>query len=93
MAPQIKKFNEVQPPNISVLAKEIAQKSRISALEMTSTAKTSHIGACLSVIDILSTLFTLKKNSAEHAKDNVILSKGHAAAVSLIKLNGATVAF
>jgi transketolase len=66
--------------DLQFFASEIARTARISALQMTSVAKTSHIGACLSVIDILSTLFTLKHREIKHSNDNIILSKGHAAA-------------
>ena len=66
--------------DIISFASEIACSARISALKMTSAAKTSHIGACLSVMDILATLFTLKHNEISHSNNNVILSKGHAAA-------------
>ena len=69
-----------QSKNLETLVKEVAKKSRVTSLEMTSAAKTSHIGACLSVIDVLATLFCLKLNFAGHRNDNVILSKGHAAA-------------
>ena len=71
---------EFQSQNLKKLAKEIAKNSRVSSLEMISAAKTSHIGACLSVIDILATLFTLKLNIPNYRNDNIILSKGHAAA-------------
>lgn len=66
--------------DLLTFASEIACSARISALKMTSAAKTSHIGACLSVIDILATLFTLKHRETSNLSNNVILSKGHAAA-------------
>jgi transketolase len=59
---------------------DIAKISRKKAVQMTSQAKSSHIGSCFSVMDILSVLFTLKQTSEEHSKDEIILSKGHAAA-------------
>lgn len=71
---------EIRPEDLNALIIETAAKSRISSLKMTSEAKTSHIGACLSVIDILATLFTLKVNLPSHQHNNIILSKGHAAA-------------
>lgn len=64
-----------------------AAESRIKALQMTSKAKSSHIGSCLSVIDILTVLFAMKKLSNEHFQDQVILSKGHAAAALYAVLN------
>lgn len=71
---------DIQSQNLEALVKKIAMKSRVSSLEMTSVAKTSHIGACLSVIDILATLFILKQNVPGRGYDNIVLSKGHAAA-------------
>lgn len=71
---------DIQFYNLESTVKKIAMKSRVSSLEMTSKAKTSHIGACLSVIDVLATLFCLKLNFLERRNDNIILSKGHAAA-------------
>ena len=71
---------DIQFQNLESIVKKIAMKSRVSSLKMTSTAKTSHIGACLSVIDVLATLFCLKINFPVHQNDNIILSKGHAAA-------------
>jgi transketolase len=47
---------------------------------MTAKARASHIGSCLSVIDILALLFSVKLNSESNKNDDVILSKGHAAA-------------
>ena len=61
-------------------ANKIATEARISALRMTSTTKTSHIGACLSVIDILATLFAVKHSEIKNSNHSIILSKGHAAA-------------
>jgi transketolase len=58
---------------------EIARLSRISVLEMITKSKASHIGSSMSVIDILATVFAYKINN-ERVKDNVLLSKGHAAA-------------
>ena len=65
--------------------KEIALKSRISCLRMISKAKAAHLGSSLSVIDILSILFGKiakidKSNPESISNDQVIVSKGHAAA-------------
>ncbi len=65
---------------INEISKEVALKSRIKAVQITSQAKSSHIASCLSVVDILSVLFSLKLKSEQNALDEVILSKGHAAA-------------
>lgn len=61
-------------------AENSALLARISALKMTANARASHIGSCLSVIDILSVLFAVKLRSSSNAKDEIILSKGHASA-------------
>jgi transketolase len=60
------------------LTQVLAKSTAISALEMTSSAKTSHIGSCLSVVDILSACLIIK--SRIEPKSKVLLSKGHAAA-------------
>ncbi len=62
------------------LAEYSARIARVSALNMTAKARASHIGSCLSVIDILALLFSVKLNSQPNKNDDVILSKGHAAA-------------
>lgn len=59
---------------------DVAKKARISSLRMTHESKASHIGSCLSVIDILTIAF-IKKFENENPKEfDVLLSKGHAAA-------------
>jgi transketolase len=64
--------------NLVGLAQALAKSTSISALEMTSSAKTSHIGSCLSVVDILSACLIIKSHL--EPKSKVLLSKGHAAA-------------
>jgi len=64
---------------------EIALKSRISCLKMIHLAKAAHLGSSLSVIDILSVLFATSANISLKEPDSldsdqVIISKGHAAA-------------
>lgn len=64
---------------------EIAHLSRISTLKMIHESKAAHIGSSLSVIDILSVLFGNVANvslndSDQLSSDQVIVSKGHAAA-------------
>jgi transketolase len=64
-------------------SKELAAKARLSVINMTSHAKAAHTGSSLSVIDILSTLFTQMRVlpiGSEEAIDRVFVSKGHAAA-------------
>ena len=60
------------------LTRSLAKLTAVSALEMTSKAKTSHIGSCLSVVDLLSACLLIKSRIEPESK--VILSKGHAAA-------------
>jgi transketolase len=54
---------------------KITKNIRINILKLTYKAKSSHIGSCLSIVEILAVLYNkiLKKN------DRFILSKGHAA--------------
>ena len=64
-------------------AKNLARNARISIVKMTHHAKASHVGSALSVVDILSTLYSsyTKLNSEElDNRDYLILSKGHSAA-------------
>ena len=55
--------------------KDIIKHVRINILKLTFQAKSAHIGSCLSIVEILVTLYhhILKKN------DRFILSKGHSA--------------
>jgi transketolase len=57
-----------------------AKHARKVSLEITAKTKSSHIASCFSVIDILATLFSRKMNLSETNSDQIILSKGHAAA-------------
>lgn len=64
---------------------ELANSGRAWVLRMTSKAGASHVGSCLSVIDILSVLYSRvakisPTNFNDEDRDIVILSKGHAAA-------------
>jgi len=65
----------------------LARRLRAHSLRMISQAKTSHIGSCLSVADILAVLYgsvlRVKPDQPEWAdRDRLIVSKGHAAAVT-----------
>ncbi len=65
--------------------KALATKIRAHVLRMTNRAKSSHIGGCFSVADLLAVLYSkiLKFNSTRPDwpdRDRFILSKGHAAA-------------
>ena len=72
-------------PNILKMSDKslkIALNARLSALRMTNTAKSAHIGSSLSVIDILAVLFgdILCLLPDKLKSDCIIVSKGHAAA-------------
>ena len=76
-------------------APELALAARREIIMMTSAAKASHVGSALSVVDILSILYTggarITPETLEEAdRDIVILSKGHAAAAlySVLGLQG-----
>ena len=62
-------------------SKELAHLSRVSIIEMITASKAAHIGSSLSVIDILSVIVT-EATLAQNAElgDEIIISKGHAAA-------------
>lgn len=65
---------------------EIAKSIRANTLKMIYKAKTSHIGTCLSIADLLTVLYfhTLKidpQHFDDPTRDRFILSKGHAAAI------------
>jgi transketolase len=64
----------------------LARRLRSHSLRMISRAKTSHIGSCLSVADILAVLYGRilrvdPKQPAWPSRDRLIVSKGHAAAI------------
>jgi len=74
---------------------QLASQAREEILKMTSTAKASHVGSALSVIDILAVLYSgvaniSPKNLEEKERDIVILSKGHAASAlySILAIQG-----
>jgi transketolase len=63
---------------------ELARRSRISAVSMCSKSGASHIGAALSVIDILAVIYGAVANvdpqrTEDPARDVVLVSKGHSA--------------
>lgn len=59
----------------------IAQAARVSALKMTYSAKASHIGSSLSMIDILAVIATgTTLATKKELGDEIVISKGHAAA-------------
>jgi transketolase len=66
-------------------SKELAWKIRRHGIEMTNISHGSHIGAILSVSDIIAVLYTDvlnvdPKNPKKENRDRMILSKGHAGA-------------
>jgi len=67
--------------------RSLAQRLRIHSVRMISTAKTSHIGSCLSVADILAVLYgdvlRFDPDRPQWAdRDRLVVSKGHAAAIT-----------
>jgi transketolase len=77
------------------LAETNARKARELIVNMVSSAKASHVGSSLSVIDILAALYfgianISPKNFKSDRRDIVIMSKGHAAAAyySILYLAG-----
>jgi len=72
--------------NDKQMSKLFAKKLLEDVVRMTSEAKTSHVGGCLSCLDVVSVLFTKilnidKKNPKSKKRDRFILSKGHTAAI------------
>ena len=66
--------------------KEFAKNIRINTLNMITSSRSSHIGSCFSVADILAVLFVniMKYNCKKinyQKRDRLIFSKGHAAAI------------
>ncbi|HKW72616.1 MAG TPA: transketolase [Candidatus Dormibacteraeota bacterium] len=64
----------------------LARRLRSHSLRMISAARTSHIGSCLSVADILAVLYGSElridpKRPQWPDRDRLIMSKGHAAAI------------
>ncbi|MEY2539374.1 MAG: transketolase [Verrucomicrobiota bacterium] len=71
------------PENISI--SEFARRIRKHVIQMTSRANSSHIGSCLSMTDILATLYgKILKFDAKRPdwsdRDRLLLSKGHGCA-------------
>jgi transketolase len=74
---------------------ELAREARKKILISTHSAKASHVGSALSVVDILAVLYAKVANISpdnvhEINRDRVIFSKGHAAAAlySILELTG-----
>lgn len=67
-------------------SESLARAIRADALRLTAAAKSSHVGSCLSIADILAVLYTgaLRVRPEEPDwphRDRLIVSKGHAAAI------------
>jgi transketolase len=84
-----------QRPISFISAPELALAARYEIIKMTSLAKASHVASALSVVDILSVLYTGSadisiENQSGVDRDIVILSKGHAASAlySILALKG-----
>ena len=76
-------------------AAKLALAARYEIISMTNIGKASHVGSALSVVDILSVLYTGSasihpKNIDKENRDVVILSKGHSASAlySILALQG-----
>ena len=72
---------------------ELASFVRKNVIQMTHDGNSSHIGSCLSIVDILSVLFfnflkTFPKDPTNKDRDWFILSKGHAGAAIYATLSG-----
>lgn len=85
----------IQQPSRFTSASELALAARREIIKMTAAAKASHVGSALSVVDILSVLYSGSANSTPENlekvdRDIVILSKGHAASAlySVLALQG-----
>lgn len=68
---------------MGISTKDFADQIRVSALNMVTAAKASHIGSALSIADIVAVLYgKILNTNSDHAdfakRDRFILSKGHA---------------
>jgi transketolase len=78
-------MKKYRPQRALLDANSLAKKIRIHALKMTSSGGSAHIGSCLSIADILATLYGQilyfdPKNPGHELRDRFLLSKGHAGA-------------
>lgn len=66
--------------NLVSTSKSVSNRARGLILQVTSTTGSSHVGSALSCVDILTSLFLLKKIAMEKrgVSSEIILSKGHA---------------
>jgi len=74
-----------QPPNVVASSQSLAKSARIETLKMIHKAKASHVGSCLSILDVLCVLYSgaariNPSNTTNDNRDVVIVSKGHASA-------------
>lgn len=72
-------------PATNLATAEFARRVRVHALRMVHHAKSSHIGTCLSMTDILAVLYNEylrvdPANPSDTSRDRLVLSKGHGAA-------------
>jgi transketolase len=68
--------------NLELNSVEVAREARKSLVSMTSAAQAAHTGSSLSIVDILSVIYTrfVPSNLNKDSKNHVFVSKGHAAA-------------
>lgn len=85
----------VEPPDNISSSESLARSARIETLKMIHKAKASHVGSCLSILDVISVLYSgaariNPKNLTSDNRDVVIVSKGHASAAlySVLALRG-----
>jgi len=85
----------IRRPSRFTSASELALAARREIIKMTASARASHVGSALSVVDILSVLYSkganiTPENFESVDRDIVILSKGHAASAlySVLALQG-----
>ena len=65
---------------------EVARRARINILKMLHSAKASHLGSSMSIVELLVTSYSLvdieKIKTKSRLRDRIIVSKGHAAAAT-----------
>jgi transketolase len=73
--------------------RELSRRIRMQVLQMTHRARSSHVGSCFSIVDLLAVLYTkilrVRPNEPDWPdRDRFLLSKGHGAAALYATLAG-----
>ena len=70
--------------NMVLSSEEVARATRLSVLQMTTRARAAHTGASLSVVDILSVIFSefVRPKGQTAITNHIYISKGHASAAT-----------